>query len=98
MAVTGLSQTSRPEALKISVIEQTLVPTGSVPLKVVPWPGSNLGMMMTGELFVGWLLTMTMLDRKSVVEGKSVDLGGSRIIRKTMVVGQSLVMTKLGEV
>src|SRR5439155_374047 len=45
----------------MSVIEQTLVPTGSVPLKFVPWPGSNLAMMMTGELLVGWLLTMTML-------------------------------------
>ena len=36
---------------------------------------------MTGR----WAVSRTLRDRKSVVEGKSVDLGGRRIIKKKTV-------------
>src|SRR2546422_574426 len=98
MAVTGLLQTSRPEALKMSVIEQTLVPTGSVPLKFVPWPGSNLGMMMTGELLVGWLFTMTMLVIDTLPMLVIVPVKPSTPPGRPLVAGQVLVIANAGEV
>src|SRR6267154_1218582 len=57
--VTRLLQTSCPVAFKISVRKQTFVGTGSVPLKVTPWPGSSLEIVVTGVLAAGWLFTIT---------------------------------------
>src|SRR5262245_46813711 len=59
--VTRLLQRSLPEAVKVSESEQTPVRTGSVPEKVVPWPGSNRAIVVTGVPADGWLLTITML-------------------------------------
>src|SRR5260370_31687159 len=53
LAVTKLLQRSRPVALKMSVIEHTLVGTVSVPPKVVPWPGSSRAIVVTGVLAAG---------------------------------------------
>src|SRR6266850_972097 len=49
--VTAWPHTSVAVAVTVSRIEHTLVGTGSVPLKLVPWPGSNRAITVTGALF-----------------------------------------------
>src|ERR1051326_7890811 len=53
LPVTRLLQTSRAVTPTMSVMEQTLVGTGSVPLTTAPWPGSSLVMVPTGVPAVG---------------------------------------------
>src|SRR5438132_592112 len=53
LVVMRLLQRSRAVAVKVFGIEHTLNGTGSVPLNAAPWPGFNLGMVITGVLFAG---------------------------------------------
>src|SRR5947207_2068717 len=51
--VIRLLHRSRAVAVNVSVTEHTSKGTGSVPLKLAPWPGSNRPITVTGVLLVG---------------------------------------------
>src|SRR5438093_1434893 len=53
LVATGCAHTSTPLAVTMSTIEHTLVGTGSVPLKLAPWPGSSRAIVVTGVLGAG---------------------------------------------